>query len=561
VVSNKKSVARLIKISKLKGIEHVVFSPGSRNAPLMISFNEDSHFTCLSITDERSAAFFALGLAKQSKKPVIISCTSGSAALNYAPAIAEAYHQKIPLIILSADRAKEWVDQGDGQTINQTDVYKNYIKASFEIIQETEHEDELKHNDRLINEAINISLAALPGPVHINFPFREPIYDTVKDYRPEVKIINNVPALNVLGLNTIAELKEIWLSSKKRMLICGLLEKEDHLSSSLNSLIKNHKLSVLSESTSNLILENDIPTIDRVIDGLSDSERKSYSPELVITIGGAIVSKKIKSLLRTYRPKFHWHISEGNNHPDVFQALTHVIPLKPIVFFTEINKWKSDSDSDYFNLWQKRKERISKNHEKFINKVDWSDLLAYKIISSHIPTDSNVHLANSTSIRYMQLFEHQGNSNHYANRGVSGIDGCTSTAIGYSYLSKEQNILITGDLAFFYDSNAFWNKYIETGLKIIVVNNSGGGIFRIISGPSSTKQLDEFFEATQTRSAQSLAQAYNLKYESANDERSLEEILPTFLSNNEKSISILEINTPREVNDKVLKSYFNHINE
>lgn len=556
MISNKKTVERLVKICKLKGLKHVVFSPGSRNAPLVISFNSDAHFECLSITDERSAAFFAMGMAKQSRIPVIISCTSGTAALNYAPAIAEAYYQKIPLIILTADRAKEWVDQGDGQTIVQKDIYRNYIKASFEILQETNHEDELKHNDRIFNEAINISQAADAGPVHINFPFREPIYDTIEGSEARVKIIEEVPKLSVLGLNTINALKEIWNASEKKMLITGLLEYEDHLSEAINKCISIHGITALTEITSNLNLEKDIPTIDRVIDGFSETEQENYSPNLLITIGGAIVSKKIKKMLRKHRPKHHWHIGLGDSHPDTFQSLTQIIPIKAIVFFTELNKWKSKGSEKFLKQWQSKHKHIFKKHEIFTSDLKWSDLYAYKVLIEALPERAHIHMANSTSIRYMLLFEQKRNSHFYSNRGVSGIDGCTSSALGFSYLSEEKNILITGDLAFFYDSNAFWNKYIDSGLKIIIVNNSGGGIFRIISGPPSTDQLDDYFEAHQTRSAKGLAKTYTLPYDSANSEEELKDKIPSFLSAETDQCSILEIFTPRLDNDKVLKAYF-----
>jgi len=556
VVSNKKTVARLVKISKLKGLKHAVFSPGSRNAPLVISFNNDSHFECLSITDERSAAFFAMGMAKQTGLPVIISCTSGTASLNYAPAIAEAYYQKIPLIVLTADRPTEWVDQGDGQTIVQKDIYQNYCKASFEIIQETDQADEILHNDRIINEAINISMAFDPGPVHINFPFREPIYEQNKDSDPGVKIIEAVPKLSVLSLNTIASLKSIFSESKKIMFITGLQEKEKHLSEAINKCIEKHAIVALTELTSNLNIDTDISRIDRVIDSFDSEDAKDFSPDLLISIGGAIVSKKVKSLIRKHRPKHHWHITDGENHPDTFQSLTHVIPVKPIVFFTEVSKWNIKGSDKYLKQWTAKKKDITERHNSFCESIEWSDLSAYNIISAHLGSGINVHMANSTSIRYMLLFDQDRTSSYYANRGVSGIDGCTSTALGYSYLSEKPNILISGDLAFLYDSNAFWNKYIDSGLKIIVVNNNGGGIFRIISGPSTTDQLDEFFEAHQTRTAASIAESYNLNYESAESPESLASKLPAFLNSTSKQISILEIFTPRIENDKVLADYF-----
>lgn len=565
MASDKKTISRLVKICRLKGLKDVVFSPGSRNAPLVIGFNSDAHFNCLSITDERAAAFFALGMAKRSGTPVIISCTSGTAALNYAPAIAEAYHQHIPLLILTADRPQEWIGHGEGQSMNQNKVYANYTKASYQIIQETEHPDELWYNDRIINEAINTSLADLSGPVHINLPFREPIYDTELSYEPDVKIIETVPNMSVLGLNTIAQLKEIWESSKNKMLITGLLDKEAHLSTAVQKCIDIQGLVVLNEVTSNLDLDKDIATIDRVIDGLgelNEADLEKFRPDLLLSIGTSIVSKKIKALLRKHRPKHHWHISLGDSYPDTFQSLTQCIPLKPIVFFTECNKWASrahKASEGYLNKWLQLNEGIAEKHDEAAEKIEWSDFKAYEIISQSMADGWNIHMANSTSIRYMLLFHQNRTNAYYANRGVSGIDGCTSTALGYSYASAEKNLLITGDLAFFYDSNAFWNNYINHGLKIILINNNGGGIFRIISGPSSSEHLDTFFEATQKRTAERLAEDYAINYKAVMNEDEFRNELSGFLNNDDERPYILEVFTPRLENDNVLKAYFQHL--
>jgi len=254
MLSDKPIVRNLVEISAAKGIEYVILSPGSRDAPLIISFNESGHFKCLSIPDERVAGYFALGIAQQTRNPVIISCTSGTAALNFAPAIAEAFYQKIPLLIVTADRPKEWIHQGEGQSINQRNVFANYIKKSYHLPQDGNDPDNLWSANRIISEAIDQTFVNGGGPVHLNIPFREPLYGQA-DYAGKKlpKITSTARLEKKLSKDTLAELEKKWAIANKKMILCGLLPKQVALKELLLEIAKDSSVIVLAETTANLI--------------------------------------------------------------------------------------------------------------------------------------------------------------------------------------------------------------------------------------------------------------------------------------------------------------------
>lgn len=556
MTSNKQSIARLVEICAAHGLKDVVFSPGSRNAPLVISFNEDDRFRCTCIHDERAAAFFAMGIAQHTGVPTIIACTSGSAAYNYAPAVAEAYYQHLPLIVCTADRPVEWIDQGNGQTIRQRDIYASHVKASFELLQEAHHEDELWHNDRVVNAAIIESTSGNAGPVHINIPLREPLYDTVDKINEQPKIITVAATLPYINEDAWSAIINQWNSAERKMVLVGQHQPDSRLTSALTALAVDGSVVVMTETTSNVHVSSQISSIDRTIEGLADQFEK-YQPDLLLTMGGEIVSKKIKSLFRKNKPSAHWHIDIEGTVLDTYQSLTQVISSEPIHFLERLigdaePKW----NASFATEWQKiNRDRMSK-HQNFYDDCEWSDFKVIGQVLSHIPAHSNLHLANSTPIRYHQLFNQRFDIDSYCNRGASGIDGSTSTAAGMAYASDKLTTIITGDTSFFYDSNALWIKDLPAHLRIVLINNGGGNIFKIIPGPDSTNQLEEYFEAAHEHNAEGLAKTFGLPYLSCDNTDDLEKILPSFFEDTFDAAPILEIHTPRELNDKVLKDYF-----
>ncbi len=555
---NKTGIRHLAEICTIKGIENIIVSPGSRNAPIILAFKEQKKINCLSIVDERSAAFFALGMAQQSEKTVAIACTSGSAVLNYAPAIAEAYYQKIPLLILTADRPNEWIDQADSQTIRQKDVFSNYIQKSVELPQAINSEDDLWYTDRLINEAIDACQHPCHGPVHINIPFVEPLYEGFDEELPSPKIINTTIAIQTLPLQEIEMLSKQWKASEKILILTGVLKKSNPLNSILEELAKQLNVAILTETTSNLYSKHFHPCTDKIISTIREEEIELFKPDLLITFGNQIISKKIKAFLRKNRAEHHWHIDRTDQYLDTYQSLSRNIPFDPLVFFEQIFDKLMGKESVYSDNWKQKNLECERKHAHFMANCLFSDLKVFDIILEKIPSHSHLQLANSTAIRYTQLFKNRKDLSYFSNRGTSGIDGSISTAVGAAYESKLPTTLITGDLSFFYDSNGLWNDYISKKLKIIIINNGGGGIFRFIDGPMDTDSLD-YFETPHHLNAEHIAKTFNIEYLKANSLEELNNSVDNLYAKQMNKACILEIFTPREENAEVLKDYFRHL--
>jgi len=556
--SNKPIVNTIAQIAVAKGMRHVVISSGSRNAPLIIAFHAQKKVKCYSVIDERSAAFFALGIAQQTGEPVGIICTSGSAVVNYAPAIIEAFYQKIPLVVITADRPTEWIDQDDGQTIRQHNIFSNYIKASFTLPAENNHPDDLWYAQRAVSEAFNNATEkGNEGPVHINVPLREPLYGETK----EVDAARIVEVADVTRRLSPVDEKEIlssWKKAGKKMIICGLHKPDKELNSLLNKLAEDDSVVVLTETTSNLSGDKFICSIDGYFETLTEVQKKELQPEILVTIGGPVTTKKFKAYLRKYQPKHHWHVSVASAHIDTYKSLSKVIPVSDVELISLLLKAgtrKSSYAKEIIGLHSKAIKQLG----VYCGKIPFTDLKAFEQILQHIPKDSDVQLGNSTPIRYANLFDVNKNGVHfYSNRGVSGIDGSVSTAAGAALGSGRMTTLITGDLAFFYDSNGLWNKHLPSNLRIMVINNAGGGIFRIIDS-KDTPLLEEYFEATHNMKVEPFAKAYGIPYSSAGNEKELSAALKKFYQSNKDKPSILEIFTPNKKNAEVLLGYFNFL--
>ncbi|MEE9408535.1 MAG: 2-succinyl-5-enolpyruvyl-6-hydroxy-3-cyclohexene-1-carboxylic-acid synthase [Polaribacter sp.] len=532
-------------------IDTVVISPGSRNAPLTVGFSNHPEIETLSVVDERCAAFFALGIAQQTQKPVAIVCTSGSALLNYYPAIAEAFYSNIPLVVISADRPKHLIDIGDGQTIRQENVFENHILFSANLI---ENEKYKTRNSQLIGEALQISVSQ-KGPVHINVPFDEPLYETVFGLE-EFKF----PHISLSSLDNFHidydDLSKIWNAAEKKMILVGVNYPDEALHKLMDLYADDDSVLVLTETTSNLHQEKAINSIDQLIFSLNENQFQDLKPEVLITFGGMIVSKKIKQFLRKYQPKHHWSIDE-KKATNTFFCLSEFIQINPLNFFTEFNTSIVKKDSDYQSKWLEIRDEKRVKHAEYLSKTTHSDFKVFEQVLESVPNNCQLQISNSSIIRYAQLFSIHKTNNVFCNRGTSGIDGSTSTAIGAAFSNKNQTIFITGDLSFFYDSNALWNANIPASFRIIVINNSGGGIFKIIPGPKSTNAA-KYFETPHSLTAEHLCKMYELDYLKANSTETVREQLEGFYETSEKP-KILEIFTPSEENDLILKEYFKYI--
>jgi len=541
---------------KAYGIKHVVISPGSRSAPLTIGFTNDAYFECYSIVDERCAAFFALGMAQQLGEAVALVCTSGSALLNYYPAVSEAYFSHVPLVVLSADRPKHLIGIGDGQTIYQENVFEKHCFYSANL-ESGDSKEVLSNNTVLTTQALSEAFKN-DGPVHINVPFNEPLYQTVQELSIEKPVVNRPSLEEELSLVQLQRFRNLWQTAKRKMILVGVLPPESIDQELLSIMAEDEALVVFTETTSNLHSDQFFPSIDQMIAPLEKEGFKELRPELLLTFGGMIISKKIKAFLRNYSPQAHWHIGpfEAN---DTFFSLSEHVKTRPGTFLKEaLPRLETVVKSDYKEYWSKIKAHRLKGHQAYMASQPFSDFLAFHSILEHFPKNVNVQMGNSSAIRYAQLFKWHESIKMFCNRGTSGIDGSSSTAIGAALMSKDPTILITGDLSFFYDSNALWNNYIPRNFKIILLNNGGGGIFRILPGHKNTENFDRFFETRHELTAEFLCLMFGFRYTTAKNKQELESVLPTFFKNDSQP-SLLEVFTPSRVNDEVLLRYFKMI--
>lgn len=575
----------VIQLCKAKNIQHIIISPGSRNAPLTIGFTNDPFFTCYSIVDERCAGFFALGIAQQIDSPVALVCTSGSALLNYYPAISEAFYSDIPLVVLSADRPRYLVGIGDGQTINQKDVFANHILFSANLRLNFEHapkknanesepaiirsiENKLERmlgvkqelddeNETKINTAINKAVLS-HGPVHINIPFEEPLYETTDVILNNPKVIDIEVKKKKIDDFFIQECYDDWNSYPKKMILVGANKPDQIEQKILDELAKDSSVIVFTETTSNIHNKQFFNSIDKMIAPLTEEEFKELQPDILVTFGGLIVSKKIKVFLRKFQPKHHWHIDKKTAN-DTFFCLDKHIEATPNQFFNSLlPRLTHFVKSDYSSNWTEVKERRKERHTEYVETIPFSDFKVFDVVLNTLPEKIVLQLGNSSAIRYSQLFDLNKKIPVFCNRGTSGIDGSTSTAIGCSKVHKKPTVLITGDLSFFYDSNALWNNYIPNNFRIILVNNQGGGIFRILPGHKDNKKFDTYFETTHNLTAKQLCKMYELDYATAVNEKQLKTQLKTFFGESDQP-KLLEIFTPRTINDQVLLDYFKYI--
>lgn len=554
-----------------QGIHQAIACPGSRCAPLTIAFARHNEITCRTFSDERSAAFVALGIAQQISKPTILICTSGSAAYNFAPAIAEASLQEIPLLIFTADRPKEWIDQWDGQTIRQSNIYGSHVKKSYDLPEDYEHPDSVWYINRVVNEAIALSQEFPKGPVHINVPLREPLY--LKENK-KISFSKNLRSIQVSQPKfTLAEAEHKSLSQtlfgySKVILLAGQQDYHAGMAKAVTKFCKVNQVTLIGDVISNYhSLPKNIRYADVFLGACGDSIQKSLHPELVITFGKSVISKKLKLFLRKNKPAQHWHIQPSGVAADTFQSLTRVIHCDPKSFFEElsespdIGKFELQKKENYTQLWSAEEHRTELSYQSFFSKAEFSELTALREIISALPARCNLHVANSMSVRYANLIgltEKNKGIHVYSNRGASGIDGCTSTAVGHALSSDIPNILISGDLAFFYDRNAFWHNYQIPNLHIVVVNNQGGIIFNLIDGPSELEEKDSYFITNQKLTATHLATEYDFNYQKADSTKSLKAALKDF-TNFVGKTKILEIISNQQTGKETFSKFKQHI--
>ena len=567
------------------GITDVVLSPGSRCAPLTIAFARHPGITVRTVPDERAAAFIGLGIAQAQRRAVALVCTSGTAALNYAPAVAEAFFQQIPLVVFTADRPPEWIDQLDGQTIRQTNLYGAHAKGAFTLPVDLTHPDAKWHATRLVNEAINLAQREPAGPVQVNVPLREPFYPKAGEAIAfdAVKVIREVEYATVDDESFPDLLREIR-KSRRVLVVAGQNPPDEELQTNARLFSDNTAVPVVADGIANLNagvaayqVWDDVELSPHVapdfalhahdvfLAGLPQERQAALRPDLLITFGQSLISKSLKLFLRAAAPKQHWHVQAAGEAADTFRSLTRIIRLPPAAFLegialeAELDDPAPARQRDYCAAWKQTNTSATDFLADFFQQPNppFNEFSAIQQALALLPDRTALHLANSMAVRYANIIGLPTNRHIevFANRGTSGIDGCTSTAVGGALAQPGRPVvLLTGDVAFFYDRNAFWQNYPTPNLRVILLNNHAGGIFRLIDGPRQQPELEEFFETRQPLRAENTARDFGLRYFAVSTFSELESALPVFFAD-DGGAALLEITTDSATNAAFFEEY------
>ena len=517
--SNKENVNILTALLVAHGIRHAVVCPGSRNAPIVHNLNECPDIQCYPVTDERSAGFYALGMSQCLREPIAVCVTSGTALLNLAPAVAEAYYQHIPLVVISADRPQQWIDQLDGQTLPQPDALGRFVRKAVSLPEP--HDDNTRwYCNRLMNEALMVRHA----PVHINVPITEPLFDFSVAALPKERKIECLPA--DIQPTTLAHLGRMFMQSKRPMLITG---------QPLN------------------------PHLDEAVLLVQDDER--YVPDFVLYIGGSIVSKRLKRFLR--KAKETWVVNETGEANDTFMNLTHVIVGDGEVVADHIRFLLEDQPHPFVQMWDELVRRI--HSQAVAYQPVYSQMAAVKCFESFFTLHFSlftrdqvpyVHYANSSAIRLANIF-----AQHpvFCNRGVNGIEGSLSTAAGFSCVTDDKVFCVIGDLSFFYDQNALWNQNLRGNLRILLLNNGRGGIFNMLPGLEQSPARDKLVAAAHHTSAEGICQQNHVTYLKATNMEEMQKGIATLIHQECDTPMLLEVFTDPSDDQTALQTYYHSL--
>ena len=511
--SNKENVNILTALLVAHGVRHAVVCPGSSNAPIVHNLNECPDIQCYPVTDERSAGFYALGMTQCLKEPVVVCVTSGTALLNLAPAVAEAYYQHQSLVVVSADRPAAWIDQLDGQTLPQPDALGRFVRKAVSL-PKPHDEEERWYCNRLVNEALLVRHA----PVHINVPISEPLFDFSVSSLPEEREIAFLPADT--PAHTLSHVVRMFMQAKRPMLIAG---------QPMN------------------------PNMDEAVCLVEDDE--CYVPDFVLYTGGSIVSKRVKHFLR--KAKETWTVNETGEVNDTFMNLTHVVQGDGDVVADQVRFMLEQQPHPFVQQWDELLERVRQHAIAY--QPAYSQMATVKCVESQrskVESQFPIHYANSTAIRLANIY-----ASHpvYCNRGVNGIDGSLSTAAGFSCVTDEPVICVIGDLSFFYDQNALWNQNLRGNFRILLMNNGKGGIFNMLSGLEQSPARDRFVAAGHHTSAKGICEQNDIVYLRAEDMTEMQEGVERLLQEQSDRPMLLEVFTDAAVDEQVFRDYYAQI--
>ena len=550
----------------LLGIKHVVISPGSRSAPLVLAFAQHQNFIIHVAIDERCAAYMAMGMAQQKQIPVVLICTSGTAVANYYPAVTEAFYQKIPLLVLTADRSDDLLDQQDGQMINQKNLFGHHVRAFYQLKCYPHGAENHREITVIVAEAIGLTTFPAKGPVHINVPLKEPLY-------PKSLLPNQIPNLEksifnwlnhhvykpIDGIsdNDFIQLEQAWISAPKKMILIGQGAMHEKWITPLLALKDQADVVIIADVVSNKHAIANVYHVDKLLGAVDNKMLKELSPDLLISFGGPVLSKSLKNWLKQQKPTWHFRIQQEPEQINTYNNVTKFLRADVNETLQQIAaiKWNNNSDLVFSDKWKKASSDMKKKVTVFVKKPIWSELHVTYHVLNHIPDCANLQLANSSVVRYVSWLDMLNDSWIInSNRGTSGIDGCTSTALGAAKVNLRPTVLLTGDIAFLYDKNAFWLNDIPQNLRVVVFNNGGGGIFTLIDGPTQHKQFTHLFTTPHQRNVKSVAIDNGLDYYFCESYSNLDKVLTQFFEPT-NGAAVLELKFDMKKNAKIFEAF------
>ena len=558
--SNKENVNILTSLLLEYGVSDAVVCPGSRNAPIVHNLSVCEAIRCRPVTDERSAAFYALGLAIATRRPTVVCVTSGSALLNVMPAVAEAAYQHVPLVVISADRPQQWIDQLDGQTIPQSDALGRFVRKAVQL-PEPHNDEERWLCRRLVNEAMHLATCRQGAPVHINVPISEPLFEFDTEQLPQLSRFNNIKRAAIKDASM--DMPDAFHEAKRPMIVIGQLAHGTVSHETIRSL--SEKYVVMSEPLSNpsymtIHFDEAIRYIVSDNSSINDDEddKTAYYPDYVIYVGDTLVSKPARRFLRNAKAPSCLITPDAADIHDPLMTLTDIVECDIDSINALLASLCEAPDTDercrFHDRWQSFLDACASNADAYA--PEYSQMATVKYFEEQLADldiDICVHYANSSAVRLACIY-----AQHYVwcNRGVNGIEGSLSTAAGFSLATPDMTVCVIGDLSFFYDQNALWNSNLRGNLRIILLNNRGGGIFRQLPGLSDSPAADDLVMASHENTAQGICTQNDIGYLSAKNMDEMQIGIVTLLTRESERPMLLEVFTDSNDDVKALEKYF-----
>ena len=558
--SNKENVNILTSLLLEYGVSDAVVCPGSRNAPIVHNLSVCEAIRCRPVTDERSAAFYALGLAIATRRPTVVCVTSGSALLNVMPAVAEAAYQHVPLVVISADRPQQWIDQLDGQTIPQSDALGRFVRKAVQL-PEPHNDEERWLCRRLVNEAMHLATCRQGAPVHINVPISEPLFEFSTEQLPQLSRFNNIKraAINDASM----DMPDAFHDATRPMIVIGQLAHGTVSHETIRSL--SEKYVVMSEPLSNpsymtIHFDEAIRYIVSDNSSINDDEddKTAYYPDYVIYVGDTLVSKPARRFLRNAKAPSCLITPDAADIHDPLMTLTDIVECDSDSINALLASLCETPDTDercrFHDRWQSFLDACAAHADAYA--PEYSQMATVKYFEEQLADldiDICVHYANSSAVRLACIYAQH---HVWCNRGVNGIEGSLSTAAGFSLATHDMTVCVIGDLSFFYDQNALWNSNLRGNLRIILLNNRGGGIFRQLPGLSDSPAADDLVMASHENTAQGICTQNDIGYMSAKNMDEMQIGIVTLLTRESERPMLLEVFTDSNDDVKALEKYF-----